>query len=91
MRTLFIVTVFLCTGLMSYARDNGSGKQMNTSEKGSALTPIFLSLQSNKELGNAYKSRRPKNNDAVSIYKFKNTKIKKALAFTTKGHRPKLA
>lgn len=91
MRTLFIVTVFLCTGLMSFAHNNGSEKQMNTLGKGSALTPIFLSLHSNEEEGKSYKSRRPKNNDAVSIYKFKNTKIKKALAFTTKGHRPKLA
>ena len=76
---------------MSFAHDNGSEKQLIATEKGSALTHVMLSLQLKKE-GNAfYKSRRPKNNDSASIYKFKNTKIKKALAFTTKRHRPKLA
>jgi hypothetical protein len=76
---------------MSFAHDNGSEKQLIASEKGSALTHAMFSLHSNKEDSNSYKSRRPKNNDLVSIYRFKNTKIKKALAFTTKGHKPKLA
>jgi hypothetical protein len=75
---------------MSFAHDNGPNNQMITSEKGSALTLVMFSLYSNKEVSNSYKSRRPKNSDTVSIHKFKNTKIKSALAFTTKGHKPKL-
>ncbi|MGB5435505.1 MAG: hypothetical protein WBM98_06405 [Maribacter sp.] len=91
MRTLFIVTVFLCTGLMSFAHDNGPDNQMITSEKGSALTHIRLPLHTNMEGNDSYKSRRPKNKETVSIHKFKNTKIKSALSFTTKRHRTKLA
>lgn len=89
MRTLFIVTVFLCTGLKSYAHNSGPEKQVNTIEKGSALT---LNLQLRPEFDGmyVYKSRRRIKNNAVSIYKFKNTKVKRALAFKTVNNRPVL-
>ena len=89
MRTLFIVTVFLCTGLKSYAQNNGPEKQVITIEKGSTLTPK-LPLRLEIHGMYVYKSRRRIKNNAVSIYKFKNTKVKRALAFMTVNNRPVL-
>ncbi|MGB5499157.1 MAG: hypothetical protein WBM77_09540 [Maribacter sp.] len=79
MRILFFVTVFLCTGLVSFAQDKSPEKLIITTEKDSALTSTKERI-----------SLIPQENLA-SIYKFKNAKIIMALTFATKGDRPKLA
>jgi len=79
MRILFFVTVFLCTGLVSFAQDKSPEKQTNTTEKGLALTSTKKEISLNTQ------------NSLVGIYKYKNSKIKMALTFTTKRDRPKLA
>ena len=79
MRTLFFVTVFLCTGLFSFAQDKNPEKQTITTEKGLALITAKKEISLNTQ------------NNLAGIYKYKNSKIKMALAFTAKGDRPKLA
>ncbi|MBD0779186.1 hypothetical protein HPE56_15405 [Maribacter sp. ANRC-HE7] len=64
---------------------------MNSIEKGSALTFLSLPAQSVQEQVGIFKLRRPKKSNPVGIYKFKNTKVKRALAFKTKRNKPKLA
>lgn len=91
MRTLFLVTIFLFTGFISFAHCIGPNKQMNSIKKGSALTFLALPAQSVQEQGGIYNLRRPKKSNAVGIYKFKNTKVKRALAFKTKWNKPVLA
>ena len=79
MRTLFFVTVFLCTGLFSFAQDKNPEQQTITTEKGLALITAKKEISLNTQ------------NNLAGIYKYKNSKIKMALAFTTKRDRPKLA
>ena len=79
MRILFFVTVFLCTGLVSFAQGKSPEKQTNTTEKGLALTSTKKEISLNTQ------------NSLAGIYKYKNSKIKMALTFTTKRDRPKLA
>jgi hypothetical protein len=79
MRTLFLVTVFLCTGLVSFAQDKSPEKQTIITEKGLALTSAKKEISLNTQ------------NNLAGIYKYKNSKIKMALTFTTKRDRPRLA
>ena len=91
MRTLFLVSVFLFTGIISFAHGIGPNEQMNSIEKGSALTFLTLPAQSIQEQVGIYKLRRPKKSNVVGIYKFKNAKVKRALSFKTKRNKPVLA
>ncbi|MBT8182626.1 MAG: hypothetical protein KJO53_13680 [Eudoraea sp.] len=79
MRTLFFVTVFICTGFVSFAQDKDLEKQIITTEKGLALTSTKKAISLNTQ------------NDQAGIYKYRNSKIKRALAFATNRDRPKLA
>jgi hypothetical protein len=82
MRTLFLVAFFTCTSLVSFAQDRGLVKKIVTSEKGLALISVKKSIALNNQ---------NIQNNLAGIYRYKNSKIKKALAFTTKRDRPKLA
>lgn len=87
MRILFFVTVFLCTGLVSHAQDKSPEKLFITTEKDFALAntqspQVFITLN---------KSGQPEKVDTASIYKYRNTMIKRALSFMTKRGKPKLA
>ena len=91
MRILFFVTVFLCTGLFSFAQDKSPEKQFITAEKDFALANSLLLGQPHQVDITFNKSGQPEKADTVSIHKYRNTKIKRALSFTTKRGRSKLA
>jgi len=91
MRILFFVTVFLCTGLVSFAQDKSPEEQFITTEKDFALANAILPGQPHQVNITFNKSGQPERADTVSIHKYRNTKIKRALSFTTKRGRPKLA
>ena len=91
MRILFFVTVFLCTGLVSFAQEKSPEKQFSTTEKDFALANTILAGQPQQVFITFIKSGQPEKADTASIYKYRNTKIKRALSFMTKKDRPKLA
>ena len=91
MRILFFVTVFLCTGLVSFAQEKSPEKQFNTTEKDFALANSMITRQPQQVLITINKFGQPNKADTASIFKYRNTKIKRALSFMTKGDRPKLA
>ena len=91
MRILFFVTVFLCTGLVSFAQDKGPEKQFSTTEKDFALADSMILRQPQQVFFTISKFGQPEKADTASIFKYRNTKIKRALSFMTKGDRPKLA
>lgn len=92
MRTLFLLIILLFTGSISFAHCVGPVDQMKTIEEGSSLTYSNLTnvqnLVSNVE---RTRLRHPKKNNAVGIYRFKHTKVKRALAFRAKKDKPLLA
>jgi len=92
MRTIFIlIALVLGMGFVSHAQDNHLANKITTIEKGLALTVIGTKLKPSHGLMATSIFRQAKSGDTASIYMYKNTKIKRALAFTTKRDRPKLA
>ena len=91
MRILFFVIVFQCTGLVSFAQDKSPEKQFSTTEKDFALANTIIPGQPQQVLIGIYKFGQPEKSDTASIFKYRNTKIKRALSFMTKRDRPKLA
>ena len=91
MRILFFVSVFLCTGLVSFAQDKSPEKLFITTEKDFALANTILPGQPYQVYIAFNKSGQQEKADSVSIHKYRNTKVKRALSFMTKGDRPKLA
>lgn len=79
MRTLFLLTVFLCIGAFSNAQDKSRQKKILIQEKSFELTTPLN------------KPTLKSDNKLTGIYKFKHSKIKSALAFSTKRGRLKLA
>ncbi len=79
MRTLFLLTVFLCIGAISHAQDKRDQKNIHLQENGFVLTTLLN------------KPALKIDNNLTGIYKFKHSKIKSALAFRTKWGRSKLA
>ncbi|MBT8307333.1 MAG: hypothetical protein KJN85_10395 [Maribacter sp.] len=88
---LFVVTLLLVMGFVSHAQDNHQKNRITTIEKGLALTVIDASLKPSHVFISSFKLRQAKRGDTASIYMYKNTKIKRALAFMTRRDRPKLA
>jgi len=92
MRTLFLVIVLLFSGSISFAHCIGPDNQMKTIEEGSALAYSKLTSEQNLEsIISSKRLRHPKRNNAIGIYRFKHTKVKRALAFRTKKDKPLLA
>jgi len=91
MRILFFVTVFLCTGLVSFAQDKSPENQFITTEKDFALADSMITGQPQIVFITISEFLQPERADMASIFKYKYTKIKRALSFITKRDRPKLA
>jgi len=91
MRILFFVTVFLCTGLVSFSQDKSPEKQFSTTEKDFALADSMITGQPQIVFITISKFGQSEKVDTASIFKYRNTKIKRALSFMTKGDKPKLA
>ncbi len=92
MRTLFCVTVFLFLGIVSFAQDNSSEKKTLIQEKGFVFVQTLTDQELQKLHGQIANFRfESSKTNLVGIYKFRNAKIKRALAFKTKIDTPKLA
>jgi len=91
MRTLFFVILFLFMGIVSNAQDNRPNDKVSATEKGIALAYKILPMQQQYGTNFYYEFKHAKSCRTATIYKYKNTKIKRALSFMTKGERPKLA
>lgn len=90
MRILFFVTVFLCISFVSFAQEKRPEKQSITVEEDFALAGSMNPGPAKIVFNTISKSGQSEKADSVSIYKFRNAKIKRALSFMTKRDRPKL-
>ncbi|EAR00127.1 hypothetical protein FB2170_00635 [Maribacter sp. HTCC2170] len=73
--------------LVTHAHNNRPAGKISTTEKGFALANVTITAQQDFL---PHRFRQPRDKMA-SIYKYRNTKIKRALSFTTRRDRPKLA
>lgn len=89
MRTFFLVTFFLFTGFISFAHCIGPDKQMETIGKGSLLTLTVLPVRPDLKLAKNHTGLlSPCPSNAVSIYVFRDTKVRRALEFKAEKDKP---
>lgn len=89
MRTLVLLSFFFFTGFISFAHCIGPDHRMGIVGQGSALTLTMLPERPDLKMddrGVGFKCPGP--NNAVSIYVFKDTKVKRALKFKAKKDKP---
>ena len=79
MKTIFTILFVLTIGVAAQAQDSATEVKVETVE----LTIVTAGSQKEVEL--------EKKNEVARLYKFKNSRVKKALAFTTKRNKSKLA
>ena len=79
MKTIFTLLFVLTIGVAAQAQDSATEVKVETVE----LTIVTSGSQKEVEL--------EKKNEVARLYKFKNSRVKKALAFTTKRNKSKLA
>ncbi|MGF1558950.1 MAG: hypothetical protein ACFCUL_07665 [Flavobacteriaceae bacterium] len=79
MKTIFTLLFVLTIGVAAQAQHSATEVKVETVE----LTIVTSGSQKEVEL--------EKKNEVARLYKFKNSRVKKALAFTTKRNKSKLA
>ena len=92
MRTFFfVITLVLGMGFVSHAQDKNQANKTTIIEKGVIQGVIATNFKSSPVLITSFKLHRAKGVESAGIYMYKNTKIKRALAFMAQSDRPKLA
>ena len=79
MKTIFTILFVLTIGVAAQAQDSATEVKVETVK----LSIVTAGSQKEVEL--------EKKNEVARLYKFKNSRVKKALAFTTKRNKSKLA
>ncbi len=79
--------------MASQAQDNHLKDKVPTTEKGLVLANAILPVHQHQgtRFYNDWRYTYTKGSETATIYKYRNTKIKRALLFMIKGVRPKLA
>lgn len=85
MKAILTLTLLLSFGAAALAQNTTTNVKIHTIE----LSVVLSSVEEAATNFNAIKTTNE--NSTVRLYKFKNSKIKKALAFTTKRNSAKLA
>ena len=80
--TLIFVLIF---GLTAFAQNTNTNDTVEPIKMGIVLDSGVITINNTKEV------KIDTEKSVARLYKFKNSRVKKALAFTTKKDRPKLA
>jgi hypothetical protein len=85
MKAILTLLFVLFFGLTAFAQNTNSNDTVESIKMGIVLDSGVITINDTKEVKiNTEKS-------VARLYKFKNSRVKKALAFTTKKDKPKLA
>ena len=85
MKAILTILFILFFGLTAFAQNTNTNDTVEPIKMGIVLDSGVITINNTKEVKiNTEKS-------VARLYKFKNSRVKKALAFTTKKDKPKLA
>lgn len=85
MKAILTLILTLTFGALALAQNNATYAQVESNKVDVVLDNSTERVERPEQIQTA------KENDLARVYKFKNARIKKALAFSTKNNRPKLA
>jgi len=86
MKAIFTLLLILFFGLIATAQNTDNNDTVESIEMGVVLDSGSYNSKDLKEIQITAPEK-----SVVRLYKFKNSRVKKALAFTTKKDKPKLA
>ena len=85
MKAIFTLILVLFFGLTALAQNTKTNDTVEPIKMGIVLDSGIITTSDSKEI------KITSEKSVARLYKFKNSRIKKALAFTTKKDKPKLA
>ena len=85
MKAIFTLILVLFFGLTALAQNTTTNDTVEPIKMGIVLDSGIITISDSKEI------KITSEKSVARLYKFKNSRIKKALAFTTKKDKPKLA
>ncbi|MBD0851060.1 hypothetical protein [Maribacter arenosus] len=85
MKAVLTLILVLFFGLTAFAQNTNTNDTMEPNKMDIVLDSGVITSNLNKEVGIASEK------GIARLYKFKNSRVKKALAFTTKKDKPKLS
>ncbi len=85
MKAILTLILTLTFGALALAQNNATYAKVESNKVDVVLDNSTERVERPEQIQTA------KENDLARVYKFKNARIKKALAFSTKNNRPKLA
>lgn len=86
MKAIFTLIFILFFGLTAFSQNTYTNDTMEPIKMDVVLVDGFDSVSDSKEV-----KKTASEESVARLYKFKNSRVKKALAFTTKKDRPKLS
>ena len=85
MKAILTLILVLFFGLTAFAQNTHTNDTMEPNKMDIVLDSGVITSNNNKEVGITSEK------SVARLYKFKNSRVKKALAFTTKKDNPKLS
>jgi len=85
MKAILTILFVLFFGLTAFAQNTNTNDTVEPIKMGIVLDSGVITINDTKEV------KIDTEKSVARLYKFKNSRVKKALAFTTKKDRPKLA